>query len=321
MRKKITIGITMGDPSGIGPEVVAKSLRSLRLPKGTGVWVFGDGVALMANGFKKPGPAVRIIDHGLVSPSQMKSGVLSKQFGRASLEYIKSAVRSLRAAEIDCLVTGPVSKKAICLNGIAFEGHTEFLADQFCVERYLMMFVADTMRVSVVSRHIPLGEVAARLSRGAISRTIDLTFQALKEDFRIKNPRIAVLGLNPHASDGGIMGHEEADIIAPAIQDAQRKNNPGRISGPLSPDTVFHRLLRNEFDALVCMYHDQALIPFKMLHFNDGVNMTVGLPFVRTSCDHGTAFEIAGKNKADFHSMRNAIELACRLSLNRLSRR
>jgi 4-hydroxythreonine-4-phosphate dehydrogenase len=179
-----------------------------------------------------------------------------------------------------------------------------------------MMFISKSLKVSLVTRHIALKEVPKALTKDNIATTISLTYFALRNYFKINNPRIAVLGLNPHASEDGLMGKEEEKIIIPAINKLKkiRKN----VYGPFPPDTVFNRALDKEFDAVVCMYHDQALIPFKMLSFNDGVNLTVGLPFIRTSCVHGTAFGIAGKGKADCRSMLAAIELAYQLTKNRL---
>lgn len=321
MLNTITIGITTGDPSGIGPEVVAKSLRQFRTPAQTKIVVFGDALALADSGFKERKSHIQFVDHKFLKPSEMKYGVLSKKFGAISLAYLRSALDYLKKGHIDCLVTGPVNKKAIQLTGMTFTGHTEFLAQQFGIRRFTMLFVSKDLRVGVVTRHIALARVASVLTKGMISTAVGLTYDALRRDFKIRFPRIAVLGLNPHASDGGIMGTEEQRIIDPALRLFRNKiKNSGKILGPLSPDTVFHRALQGEFDAVMCMYHDQALIPFKLLHFNDGVNVTIGLPFVRTSCDHGTAFEIAGKNKADFHSMLSAIQLAYTLTKNRMPR-
>lgn len=321
MSKKITIGITIGDPSGIGPEVVVKSLAQLVPSRHASLFVFGDRAALAASGLRKHRDAFTLIDHAIMRPSQIKFGIVSRDSGAASLAYLKSAVCFLKKGIIDCLVTAPVNKQTIHRTQTSFTGHTEFLARCFRVKRFAMMFVAGDVRASVVTRHIPLACVGASLTRGMIAKTIEMTHEALRKDFKIPRPRLAVLGLNPHASDGGIMGSEEAGIIAPAIRSAAKKiKTKGAISGPLSPDTVFHRVLAKEFDAVICMYHDQALIPFKLLHFFDGVNVTAGLPFVRTSPDHGTAFEIAGKNKADCRSMLAAIQLAHTLARNRLHR-
>lgn len=317
MSRKVRIGITIGDPSGVGPEVVVKSLRRLKQTKNHEIFLFGDRIALVKSGIKGVKNKFNLIDFRNIKSSKFSFGELSKKFGMASLMYLKEAVRFLRRGQIDCLVTGPVSKEAISLNKIKFSGHTEFLASAFGIKKIAMMFVAEKLKLSLVTRHIPLKDVAKSIDKNSISMTISLTHKALKNYFGIKNPKIVVCGLNPHASEEGLIGKEEDKIIKPAI--ARFRKASKLIYGPLPADTIFKRLIEKDFDAAICMYHDQGLGAFKMLYFNEGVNLTLGLPFVRTSCVHGTAFSIAGKNKADYRSMLEAIKLAYRLTKYRLS--
>ncbi|MFC1708895.1 4-hydroxythreonine-4-phosphate dehydrogenase PdxA [Candidatus Omnitrophota bacterium] len=319
MSKKIRLGITIGDPSGIGPEVVVKSLRRFKRPSDCEIFVFGDSVALEKNGLKGKKYKFNLIDSRIIKDSEFRYGQLSKKFGRASLLYLGEAVSYLKNGKIDCLVTAPVNKEAISLNSIRFCGHTEFLAKEFGVKNVVMMFISERLKLSLVTRHIALKDVARRINKQAICLTIGLTFGALKNYFGIKHPKLVVSGLNPHASEDGLMGTEEVRVIKPAMAKFKKTSNP--IYGPFPADTIFKRILDKEFDAAVCMYHDQGLAAFKMLYFDQGVNLTLGLPFIRTSCVHGTAFGIAGKNKADYHSMLQAIELAYRLTKNKLKHR
>lgn len=316
MSKKIRIGITIGDPSGIGPEVVIKSLRRFNFHNNTELLVFGDKVSLKRSGFKSGKNEFNLIDLKTLIDSEFRFGLISKKFGRASLEYLREAVMYLKSGKIDCLVTAPVNKESISLNNIRFRGHTEFLASSFGVKDIVMMFVAEKLKLSLVTRHIALSKVSREINRQKVFTTILFTYNALKQYFGIKRPRLAVLGLNPHASESGLMGTEENRVIKPAISKAKKISNS--IYGPFPADTIFKRALNKEFDAIICMYHDQGLAPFKMLYFNQGVNLTLGLPFIRTSCVHGTAFKIAGKGKADYHSMLESINLAYRLTKNKL---
>ncbi|MDO8525469.1 MAG: 4-hydroxythreonine-4-phosphate dehydrogenase PdxA [Candidatus Omnitrophota bacterium] len=281
---KARVVITMGDPSGIGPEVTLKALAS---------------------------PEVRGLADFLVIGEEL--AVRGRAAGKASLEYIDKAVDLIRRKEAGALVTAPVSKSHVRLAGFhKFQGHTEYLAEKFKVKNFAMMFVGDKLKVTLATRHIPLKSVSQVLNPGMVYNTIELTYKSLKEQFAIRSPRIAVCGLNPHAGEGGAFGNEERRVIAPAIIRAAkcRKN----IFGPMPADIAFHDALNKKYDAVVAMYHDQALAPFKMLYFDSGVNVTLGLPFVRTSPDHGTAFDIAGKGIADPRSMIEAIKLAVILS-------
>jgi len=313
MNSKIRIGITIGDPSGVGPEVTLKALRKMNIPKYCQIFVFGDKFVLEKNGLNKK-DKFNLIDLGIIQSKEFKFGILSKKFGLASLSYLSKAVEFLKQKKIDCLVTAPVSKEAISSNKIEFHGHTEFLAREFNTEEFVMMFVSPEMKLSLVTRHIPLKDVAKSISKEDIFTNIKLTYEALKEYFGIKNPKIIVSALNPHGSE---IGEEEDAVIKPAMD---KFSKPRAIYGPLPADTIFKRVLGKEVDAVICMYHDQGLIPFKMMHSSDGVNLTLGLPFIRTSPVHGTAFDIAGKNKADYWSMLAAINLAYELTANKLKR-
>lgn len=279
----------MGDPAGIGPEVTFKALAS---PKIRGLANF---VTIGGEGRSFPRSKV------------------DARCGKAAISYIDRALGLLKSGRADALVTAPVNKAAVRMAGVhGFEGHTEYLAEKTGSKNFAMMFVGKRLKVTLVTRHIPLSRVSSALSAEAIQNTILITHKYLKDYFGIRKPRIGVAGLNPHAGEGGLFGSEEERIIKPAVKKAS-KIALG-VVGPVPPDVVFYECLNGRLDAVVSLYHDQGLVPFKMLYFNNGVNLTLGLPFVRTSPDHGTAFDIAGKNIADPTSMIEAIRLACRLT-------
>jgi len=315
MKSKIKIGITIGDPSGVGPEITLKALDKFNVPGDCEIFVFADKIAFRQSELKSRINKFNLIDLDVLKKGELKQGVLSKKFGLASLSYLKKAAEYLKRGRINCLVTAPVSKKAISLNGINFYGHTEFLAEKFSVKKFMMMFVSEKLKLSLVTRHIALKDVAENIKSDDVFNVISLTYDVLKHSFAIKQPRIAVSALNPHGSE---TGREEDDVIKPAIEKFINTHKARNIYGPLPADTIFNRVLDARFDAVICMYHDQGLIPFKMLCFSEGVNLTLGLPFVRTSPVHGTAFDIAGKNKADCSSMLAAIKLAYTLTKNKL---
>jgi 4-hydroxythreonine-4-phosphate dehydrogenase len=232
-------------------------------------------------------------------------GKETEEGGRIAHIALDRAVRDLKEGHIDLLVTAPIHKNAMQLAGFQYPGHTEYLAHEFGVKEGLMMMVTDTMRMALVTTHLPLQDVAAAITRDRLRAKLDTLIQSLKIDFGINRPVIAVLGLNPHAGENGLLGKEEEDIIRPVIIEAKKSGDI--IMGPYPADGFFGSMNHRKFDAILSMYHDQGLIPFKMLHFQDGVNYTAGLPFVRTSPDHGTAYEIAGKNEADPSSFRAAL--------------
>ena len=312
--KNNIIGITMGDPAGIGPEVIAKALsaypaRKLEKP----IAIIGDYSVFRALHCRLPKncASVIFIDLKNMPSSKLTMGRPGLQSARASLEYLDESLSLLRGGKISALVTGPVCKEAICSLGQKFQGHTERIAHYFNVRDYEMMFVADSIKTVIATRHIPLNEVSNQIRAPGVFTTIALTFLALKNNFRIKNPKIAVCGLNPHAGEGGTIGKEETREIMPALKKARLKGID--VSGPFAADTLFVPLYAKKYDAIIAMYHDQGLAPVKALYFNKLVNLTIGLPFIRTSPAHGTAFNIAGKNKADPTSMLEAIKLAARL--------
>lgn len=304
----------MGDPAGIGPEVTVKALSDLRISKLAHFLVIGDFFVIdKIRKSLRTKPEISLLDLANVRTTNFAFGIQKSAFGKASMEYIDKALGILKAGEADALVTAPVNKSSIRSAGFKeFEGHTEYLAKKTAQKEFAMMFVGKSLKITLCSRHIALRDVASAITVDSICRTIRLTHEYLKRYFGVEDPKIAVTGLNPHASDNGLFGDEEERVIIPAI----RKASIGikNIYGPLPADAVFYETLKGKFDAVVAMYHDQALAPFKTLYFNDGVNLTLGLPFIRTSPDHGTAFDIAGKGIADATSMKEAILLACKLS-------
>ena len=304
------IGITLGDPSGIGPEVVARALAKPSIRKLGSFKLIGN-----YNVYRKycsfDYANCSFIDIKNISSGSWQLGKPNAWSAHAALSALTKAVDLLKKKEITSLVTAPVCKESI--NGINrnFRGHTEFLADAFGVKNAGMLFVAGKMRAIIVTRHIPLHKVSTAINTSNIYDTIALTHRTLNSIFKIKKPAIAVCGLNPHAGEGGTIGKEEITKIIPAIKKCNR--NKMNVRGPFAADTLFSPGIADRFDAIVAMYHDQGLTPVKSLYFTKLVNLTIGLPFIRTSPAHGTAFNIAGKNKANPSSMCEAIKLAARL--------
>ncbi len=284
-----TIGITLGDAAGIGPEIVRGALASGKLDADFSYRVIGD----VTDG--EPGKPTLKTAH-------------------AAFAALEESARLALTGEIAAVVTAPVSKARMHSVGFHFPGQTEFFAARCGVENFAMCLTGGALTVALVTAHIPLCEVAGALSKSEIVRVGKLLAEFLTRRLG-RAPRIAVAGLNPHAGESGDLGREEIELIAPAVADLSAIRNPQSaiFAGPLSPDTVFYRAARGEFDGVLCMYHDQGLIPLKLHAFDEGVNVTLGLPFPRTSPDHGTAFEIAGKNIARSDSMITAINLAAEL--------
>ncbi|UCH79883.1 MAG: 4-hydroxythreonine-4-phosphate dehydrogenase PdxA [Nitrospiraceae bacterium] len=324
MKKKIAI--TMGEPGGIGPEVIAKALAHKTVKRSCIPVVIGDsGIlrdAVRRSSLKLHVKTVQGIDESISdvnvinvleikSPFQFKMNSLSKGAGRAVVRYIKKAVELALNRDVEGIVTAPISKKSLSMAGFLWPGHTELLADLTGIKEFSMMFVSRKLMIILCTIHIPLKDVPKKITKAGVVKTIRLAVKGA-ELLGIQNPGIAVAGLNPHAGESGVMGREEGRSIVPAV-DACKKTGI-RVSGPYPPDVVFHKAYKGEFDIVVCMYHDQGMIPFKMLAFDSGVNMTVGLPFIRTSPDHGTAFDIAWQNRADPTSMIEAIKLAAKIS-------
>jgi 4-hydroxythreonine-4-phosphate dehydrogenase len=314
LKYNIRIGITMGDPSGIGPEITAKAVAQL---KGLAQFVIiGDGYVFdkVAKSQSQKVTSMKFIDLNNVNHKSFSFGKIRVEYGRASMEYLDKAMELLEKKQIDCLVTCPISKEAINLAGFHFSGHTEYFSKKTKIKNLVMLLLNKDIRFSLVTRHIPLKKVAKELNCETISKTISATYKSLQKNFSIPHPRIAVCGINPHGSDNGIIGDEENRIIRPVL--ARLKSKLKGISGPLPADTAIAKAKRKEYDCVIAMYHDQALIPLKLLGDDTGVNMTLGLPFVRTSPLHGTAFDIAGKNKANPASLIASIKLALGCTLN-----
>lgn len=306
----------MGDPYGVGPEVAVKALRARGLPAAT-YSIVGSRKILDAvgrsNGRSRKAPRLKVIEpDGLSVPNDFRRPHADAAGGAFAVACIRKAVDLLQSGDADAVVTAPLCKESIHAAGYTWPGHTEMLAEMSQSPFHAMMFVGPRLKVSLVTIHQALRRVPWSLSTEKVRRTIELTHSALRDWFGIRRARIAVAGLNPHAGENGAFGSEDEEFIRPAVERAVQDGI--RADGPLPADAMFHRLYQGEFHAAVCMYHDQALGPFKMIHFKDGVNLTLGLPFVRTSPDHGTAFDIAWKNKADPASMIAAIRLAVNLA-------
>ena len=315
------LAIALGDPSGIGPEVVAKcwdGRAAFGLPPFVAV---GDAnsVAQVWDGpielIDSLGDADSAFDVGLpllhVPASEPTEPARPTGAGaHCSLDSLELSIGLARSGSADAVVTGPVSKEQLYNIGFSHPGQTEFIAERCGVSasNVAMMLAGPTLRTVPVTTHMPLAEVSGRLTPGLIAARGRATLRGLQRNFGIAEPRLAVAGFNPHAGEGGALGREEIDLILPAI-DVLRAEG-WQVAGPLPADTMFHAAARARYDAALCMYHDQALIPLKALHFEDGVNITLGLPLVRTSPDHGTAFDIAGQDRADPRAMAAAIRMA-----------
>jgi 4-hydroxythreonine-4-phosphate dehydrogenase len=312
------IAISLGDPCGIGPEVVA---RALAARPDVDAIVYGDtGVLARAAGAAGvPAPAAgRIRAVTDLSPGDVPPGKPNDEGGRAQLAYLAAATTAALAGEAAALVTAPISKHWIARAGFTFPGHTEYLASRAGVSEFAMMLAGPRLRVTVATTHVPLRDVARLLTADGIASAIWLTAEALARRFGIAAPRVAVAGLNPHAGEAGRFGDEEDRLVRPAIEAARARTGAAGvaadISGPHVPDVVFREAARGRFDAVVALYHDQGLIPLKLLHFDEGVNVTLGLPFARTSPDHGTAYDIAGSGRASAESFIAALDLAARIA-------
>src|SRR6476620_7744380 len=322
------IGITMGDPAGIGPEVVLKAVAEEEIRRICIPVIIGDAQMLahtartldLQSGYDIIRKDEEFHDqisepfiYNLANISgSIEPGVESGAAGKAAAGYIEAAVELCAAGSIDAMATAPINKRALFLGGYSFPGHTEFLAHLTGAEEYAMAFVAANLRIVLLSTHVPLAEAIRMVERDRLVRVINLANRELQR-WGIERPRLAVAALNPHGAEGGLFGMEEASEIAPAIE-ACRGLDDINVRGPFSADTVFLRASRCEFDAVIACYHDQAMIPVKCLSFGEAVNVTLGLPFIRTSVDHGTAFDIAGKGIAEHSSMIAAIKLAADLS-------
>lgn len=334
MSRKLIVGITQGDGNGIGYEVIIKALGDDRMLDMCTPVIYGSSkifgfyrkmihniesgtmnTNVIASAKEVHPKRINIVnclpDNVFVEPGQS-----TPESAKSAMTSLECAVNDLKAGYIDVLVTAPINKRAMVNEGFGYTGHTEYLEKEFGSDEVLMIMVSDQLKVGVVTGHIPIKEVCSQLSSEKILKKLRLMDASLKRDFAVDSPKIAVLGLNPHCGDGGLLGEEEQKIILPAVQAACKE---GILAfGPYSPDGFFGLGNYRKYDAVLAMYHDQGLTPFKALSFEQGVNYTAGLPVVRTSPDHGTAYEMAGRDLADPHSMRAAIFTAMDVYNNRL---
>ncbi len=308
MKKKPTIGITIGDFNGIGPEVVAKSLQKKRILDLCTPVVIADSKVLDALQCKIN---KKIEIYETSNRIQINPGKPTLLSGRASLNYIYEGINLIKSKSIDCLVTAPISKYAIGKAGSKFKGHTDLLQESFKVKNVVMSFFSKDVNISLSTIHIPIKDVATQISKSTILEQIVIINRSLKKYFGLKNPKIAICAINPHASEDGQIGDDDLRITFPAVQLARQKKILAY--GPFPADTLFIDENRTSYDIIHSIYHDQGLIPFKMLAFERGVNTTLNLPFIRTSPDHGTAYDIAWKDKANSKSMEEAILLAIKM--------
>ncbi len=327
--KTPVIGITAGDAAGIGPEIILKALAHPSLPAAARFiiyarkYVLDQAIELFAKnthyeliasssdaGDSKE--RISLVDPIRECGSDIEFGKISKELSTDAMRLVETATHDAMKGTIDGFVTAPINKKGIQTAGYNEKGHTGFIAGLACIEDYAMMFVGGPLKVVLLTIHVPLKDVPSMITRDAVHRRILLIHRSMKKWFGINRLKIAVCGINPHAGENGVIGTEDMDEILPAIEDAAKEDI--RVAGPFPADTVFNRCAQGEFDVVLAMYHDQGLIPIKTLAFGKGVNITIGLPFIRTSPDHGTAYDIAGKGKADPSSMIEAIKLAVELS-------
>jgi 4-hydroxythreonine-4-phosphate dehydrogenase len=308
-RNKV-IAVSMGDPCGVGPEVTAAALGKLRICKGIEFIVIGNE-DVFARYWPKKIPMPMVIHVAEKAKTLHQSGRPTPDAGLDSLLYLEYAVKFLKEGAVDGLVTAPVSKEAVIPFHPGFKGHTTFLAEAFGAKNVEMLFIADDLRVVLVTRHVPIKELSARITSVKVASVVETTAAFVRDRFGIRKPRVAVCGLNPHAGEGGHMGREEITQITPALNKLRKAG--WDIVGPLPADTLFEPRIRAEYDLIAAMYHDQALTALKAQYFDRLVNLTVGLPFIRTSPAHGTAFGIAGKGVADPGSMLAALKLATEL--------
>jgi 4-hydroxythreonine-4-phosphate dehydrogenase len=321
------LAITMGDPGGVGPEIIIRALASEEVRALCTAIVIGDRAVIeealrlvdlplrlrIIGSPDESNPSagvVELIDVGALN--EFGKGKPTAEGGKACAVYIRTAVKLALDKKVDGIVTAPISKEALKMAGMKWPGHTEMLAELTGTDNYAMVLAGGPLRVILVTIHTSLKSVPALITRESVLRTIRLALRACRM-FGFENPRIGVAGLNPHAGEAGIFGDEEVREIIPAVEDAGRDGIP--VSGPFPPDTIFNKAYKGDFDMVVCMYHDQGLIPLKMIAFDKGVNVTVGLPIIRTSPDHGTAYDIAWQGVANPSSMIEAIRVAAGMSV------
>ncbi len=312
------LGITLGDPTGIGPEIVAAALHTVSPEWRPRITIYGDRAPLErgARAIGVPLPEeLTIVGDGLGDGAV--PGKPDERAGAAQVGYLEAAVAAARRGELAALVTAPISKTWARRGGFAFLGHTEMLAERLGATNVAMLFAGPKLKVALATVHRPLAEVVGDLSTERIRCVVELLAASLVVDFGMAAPRVGVVGLNPHAGEDGLLGDEDADIIAPAVA---APCPPAALFGPLVPDAAFRDAVHGRYDALVAMYHDQGLIPVKLIDFDESVNVTLGLPIVRTSPDHGTAYDIAGTGRARPISMQRSLALAIEMSTRRAAR-
>jgi 4-hydroxythreonine-4-phosphate dehydrogenase len=323
------LAVTLGDPAGIGPEVIVKALTRPDVQQLCRAVVIGDRriLARAAGWVNQPHLAFEVVPHpdrgsytpGMISvldlhnadPAAIVPGQIAADAGRAAVESVMRACDLALAGAVEAVVTAPLNKEAMHLAGFKYPGHTELLAERTQAKRVSMLLVGPTLRVVHVSTHVALAEAIRRVTTERVREVIDLANQSCQA-LGILRPRIAVAGLNPHAGEAGLFGDEEIRAVTPAVEAARRDGL--NVSDPMPPDTVFLRAVKGEYDIVVAMYHDQGHIPMKLLAFDSGVNVSIGLPIIRTSVDHGTAFDIAGTGKANENSMVAAIQVAVQMA-------
>ncbi len=322
-KNKPIIGISIGDINGIGPEVIIKALDNPKILKQFTPVVYGSAKVFsfyrknleLKNFYFKQINSLKELKHNNVNilnvwneAVNITPGKASETGGTYALKSLKAAVKDVKEGKIDALTTAPLSKDLVQSNEFQFRGHTEYLTEEAGEEESLMFLISDSLRIGVVTGHIPLKEVHEKITKKLLQTKLLKMIKSLQEDFSIKKPKVAVMGLNPHAGENGLLGQEEKEIIEPSIKEMKKQHHI--VMGPFPSDGFFGQGTFKQFDGILAMYHDQGLIPFKLMAFDDGVNYTAGLPFIRTSPDHGTAFGIAGKNEASPASFRNALYLA-----------
>jgi 4-hydroxythreonine-4-phosphate dehydrogenase len=353
-----TVAITMGDPCGVGPEIIVKAFDSPRFPGECSPLVVGDrlpierAIRLLGSSavvWPMTDQVLRSFRSGALTtltglipvlspnardgssttgltPADMEFGKPSPAACEAAVSWIRTAVGLAFAGSVDAVCTCPVNKEQLHTHGFPFPGHTEFIKELTLAEEVVMMLAGPRLRVALATIHESLADVPRLLTKELLRKVVRITAESMARDFAVKSPRIAVAGLNPHAGEAGRFGREEIEVIRPVVEEFEavplqlgghKDGFYARISGPWPPDTVFHRAHSDEFDAVVAMYHDQGLIPVKLAHFNEAVNVSLGLPIVRTSVDHGTAYDIAGMGTADPGSLVEAVSLAASIARNR----
>ncbi|HEX5060924.1 MAG TPA: 4-hydroxythreonine-4-phosphate dehydrogenase PdxA [Kofleriaceae bacterium] len=314
MEARTKVGITLGDPAGIGPEIVAAALHAAPREWRDRITVYGDRGPL-ERGAKALGitvPDVALVESG--EGDRAVAGTPDRVSGAAQVAYLEAAVAAAARGELAAIVTAPISKTWARRAGFEFLGHTEMLAARLGARDVAMFFVGPKLKVALATVHRPLAEVVTDLTTERVRTVVELVTKSMVRDLGVTAPRIGVVGLNPHAGEDGLLGDEDAEIIAPALEEPLA---PATLLGPLVPDAAFRDAVHGRYDALVAMYHDQGLIPVKLVDFEESVNVTLGLPIVRTSPDHGTAYDIAGKGVARTVSMQRALALAIEMVARR----